>query len=239
MASKIFHLGTSIPSSILNKFDIMHTEVIQISYQSSMQPEDINEFLKHNPIILILSKSGIYGFKKWLNRFNINENRFKEYSFWTVGEKTYECLMEELSISSQYPKKMTGIAAITNINQLYNRNILLVCGSSIRSDLKSSIIASKMNYYHFPVYKTELIKNKIFQSSFQNNRNEYIIFTSPSTVDGLIYNLSCDNLELIKSNLISIGSTTSQYIKDKQGKIFYESTYPSIINLYDQLNDLI
>ena len=54
-----------------------------------------------------------------------------------------------------------------------------------------------------------------------------------------MYNLSCDNLDLIKANLISIGPTTSQYIKDKLGKIFYESTYPSIINLYDQLNDIM
>ena len=240
MKATIYHLGISVPPILTSTYyKVVHAPIIKVNYHSHVDPRRINEFLKMEPIVLILSQNGVRGLKLWMEHCGLKSDYFNGMKFWTVGERTHECLQKELNIISSYPNEMTGSGVISALHLSETSQILLVSGEELRADFISSLKISRINYYQFPVYKAQVVKNDLIQSSFHDSSDHYLVFTSPSTVDGFLQNLGRQDLRNMSTYFISIRPTTSNCISDKGGNIFIESQSPNINNLYRQLSKLI
>ena len=178
MKATVFHLGISVPSSSSNNFKVIHTPVIEANYHSRIDPREISDFLQINPIVLILSQNGVKGLQLWMNYFGLESEFFNKVEFWTIGERTHECLQKGLNIISSYPEEMTGAGVIKALHSAKKYQILLISGKELRTKFISSLAESGINYYHFPVYKTQIVKNDLLQSSFEDSPDHYLVFTS-------------------------------------------------------------
>ena len=78
-----------------------------------------------------------------------------------------------------------------------------------------------------------------FSDHFQNSDTNYIVITSPSVISGVLNNLELTDLSQVKTNIISIGPTTTTAIKKEKGQVFHESKIQNITSLYDDLNHVI
>ena len=126
MNSSIFHLGLSSPAKLINaNFQVFHTPTIDVEYYFSNNPDDINEYMQLDPIVLILSQNGVRGIKLWLKYFNLDHNNFDKIKFWTIGERTHEHLKRELNIISSYPHNMTGEGVTKILYELKKKQVLL------------------------------------------------------------------------------------------------------------------
>ena len=74
---------------------------------------------------------------------------------------------------------------------------------------------------------------------FKNDALNYLIITSPSSIDGILKSLSLLDLSGLKSRIISIGPTTSAAIRKNGGHVFLESENQNINALYENLANLI
>ena len=239
MNPTIFHLGISAPPSLNTNININHTAVIDVIYNSNIDPLEISEFMRVIPALLILSQNGVRGLKRWMYYHKLDNKYFNKVKFWTVGDRTHACLLKELNINSTFPKMMTGSGAVLMLQTSSVSNVLLISGAELSDDFVSTLSVSGLNYFHFPVYKIQIIKNKSLMLTFENISDNYIVFTSPSTVDGLLHTLAWSDLRALNARCISIGPTTSQCIRDYRGEIFIESKTPNVANLYSQLSELI
>ena len=91
-----------------------------------------------------------------------------------------------------------------------SKNVLLVQGNLANENLVNCLKRFS-NAYRRDFYKTLQNKseNKELETLIENQKT-YTVFTSPSSFDSFIKNYNAN-----KTNIISIGTTTSSYIKDK------------------------
>ena len=88
--------------------------------------QDIIDILLIDPIVLMMSKNAVIGLHKWLLHFGLKSDFFADADFWTVGERTHECLKKILGIESFYPDKMRGQGVKLALQKQNNSNILLM-----------------------------------------------------------------------------------------------------------------
>lgn len=237
--SKIYHLGTSELPQVKSDYEIIHTPVIKIDYITKVFFKEVESFIDDNSVVLILSQNGVKALKNWMDFYKLTNDFFKKIKFWTVGVQTFNCLRNELNIDSYFPELMTGIKAIESICKTNKNKVLIVAGEYLRDDFLFNLGNNNIDYYHLPVYNRCIYQNKDLKMSFNNQSADYLLFTSPSTVSGFMNNMNVSNLLNINSHLISIGPTTSLSIIKNRGKIFYESSSPSLKSLLNELIDII
>ena len=240
MNSIIYHVGLTPPPKLdYGKFKICHHPVLKVEYESINAPEDIRDILHVNPVVLVMSKNAVIGLEKWLHRYDIDDTFFKGATFWTVGEKTHSFLKEALQISSSYPKIMTGDGLIDVLVQNNESRVLLISGSDPRKEFIQSFNVAKLNYFHFPVYTTQVLEASDLSIAFRDTATNFLVMTSPSCIHGLKKNLDIPDLSSLKTKIITIGPTTSEAIRQHSGRVFRESRMPDINFLYENLDDLI
>ena len=236
----IYHTGfTPPPSMDIDGFEICYYPVLKVEYISSNTPQDISDFIQLDPIILIMSKNAVIGLDKWFAHFNLKSDFFSDTKFWTVGDRTHACLKKILGIQAFYPDKMTGQGIIEALKKKNRSRVLLIAGQKPRQEFIEGFSIAQINFFHFPVYNIHIEENSYFFADFQNIESNYLIITSPSSVDGILKSLSLVDLTNLKNRLISIGPTTSAAIRQKGGDVFLESEVQSIHALYDNLDSLI
>ena len=233
----IYHTGfTPPPSMDIDGFEICYYPVLKVEYISSNIPQDISDFIQLDPIILIMSKNAVIGLDKWFAHFNLKSDFFSDTKFWTIGDRTHACLKNILGIQSFYPDEMTGRGVVRVLYKQNYSRILLISSHDPRQDFVEELSSRGINFFHFPVYKTYCEENLEFSSHFKNDESNYLVITSPSTLDGIMKSLFIPDLSKIKSKLISIGPTTSAAIRKKSGDVFLESKVQNINILYDHLS---
>lgn len=232
----IYHTGITPPPEInSNQFEVVHTPTIAVDFKNHHIPQDITEFLKSNPVVVIMSKNAVSGIKKWLEKYNLAMEFFGETQFWTVGERTHEDLQNELGVESWHPDLMTGEGIIQSLVEKHHSRLLLISADEPRESFIEGLNSAEIHYFHFPVYATRILNNTEFATQFTNNENNFLVCTSPSTLDGIMKSLSITSLADLKAKLVSIGPTTSSAIRERKGVVFHESSEQKIYSLYSEI----
>ena len=232
----IFHTGLTPPSEIqYSHFEILHTPTITVELNHNHIPQDIIECLKSNPVAIIMSKNAVSGLKKWLKKYNLSADVFENTPFWTVGEQTHQNLLDELGIESWHPELMTGEGIIQSLIEKDQNRILLISAHEPQQNFIDGLRTAGIHFFHFPTYTTQILSDAKLTAEFIDDENNFIVCTSPSTVDGILKSLSLTHLAYLKTKLISIGPTTSSAIREREGFVYHESSEQKISTLYSEI----
>ena len=232
----IFHTGLTPPPEIqYNDFEVLHTPTITVEHNHHHIPQDIIECLKSNPVVVIMSKNAVSGLKKWLKKYNLSVDIFESAPFWTVGEQTHQNLLYELNIESWHPELMTGEGIIQSLIEKNQNRILLISAHEPQQNFISGLSNAGIHFFHFPTYTTQILSDAKLTAEFIDDENNFMVCTSPSTVNGILRSLSLTHLADIKTKLISIGPTTSNAIREWEGFVYHESSEQKISTLYSEI----
>ena len=232
----IYHTGITPPPEIhTHQFEILHTPTITVEFKNHHIPQDLTEFLKSNPVAIIMSKNAVSGLKKWLEKYNLSLDVFGNMPFWTVGEQTHQNLLDELGIESWHPELMTGEGIIQSLIEKDQNRILLISAHEPQQNFIDGLRTAGIHFFHFPTYTTQILSDAKLTAEFIDDENNFIVCTSPSTVDGILKSLSLTHLADLKTKLISIGPTTSSAIREREGSVYHESGEQKIPTLYSEI----
>ena len=236
MKPVIYHTGLTPPPEIqYNDFEILHTPTITVEFNHHHIPQDITECLKSNPVAIIMSKNAVSGLKKWLKKYNLSVDVFENTPFWTVGEQTHQNLLDELGIESWHPELMTGEGIIQSLIEKDQTRILLISAHEPQQNFIDGLSNKGIHFFHFPTYTTQILSDAKLTAEFIDDENNFMVCTSPSTVDGILKSLSLTHLADLKTKLTSIGPTTSSAICERGGSVYHESTEQKIATLYSEI----
>ena len=168
---------------------------------------DINIHPNIYNYIIFTSKNGVKYFLKNVS-ISINSN----VKFICIGKKTAEVLKSnnlnpDILVRRNYSKFMCN--EIKNMGISKNNKLLLIQGNLAKKEL-FECLSKSFEIDHKIVYTTNPVKEKIDELNKKiDNENSYVVFTSPSTFNSFIdkYNL--------KNNIISIGNTTTDHIRNR------------------------
>ena len=181
--------------------DIFHYPMIYtLGIDINIQPNIYN-------YIIFTSKNGVKYFLK-----NVSTSINRDIKFICIGKKTAEALKSnnhnpDIVVRRNYSKFMCD--EIKNMGISKNKKLLLVQGNLAKKEL-FECLSESLDVDHKIVYTTNPVEEKIDDLNKKiENENSYVVFTSPSTFNSFInkYNL--------KKNIISIGNTTTDHIRDK------------------------
>ena len=236
MKPVIYHTGLTPPPEIqYNDFEVLHTPTITVEFNYHHIPQDIIECLKSNPVAVIMSKNAVSGLKKWLKKYNLSSDVFENTPFWTVGEQTYQNLLDELGIESWHPELMTGEGIIQSLIEKGQTRILLISAHEPQQNFIDGLSNAGIHFFHFPTYTTQILSDAKLTAEFVDDENNFMVCTSPSTVDGILKSLSLTHLADLKTKLTSIGPTTSSAICERGGSVYHESGEQKISTLYSEI----
>ena len=224
------HYGSQNSFDILKNFgaSLYHFPMINIVANSNPKPFNISNF----DYYIFTSKNGVDSF------FNLDFVKDKKVSAFCLGDKTESALVDNgispiFASTQNYADNL--IADLLDNKWLNNKKILLVLGNLADNKLAEGL-SSICNIERLNVYSTNLetsINKKI--TNLIDKENTISIFTSPSAFKAFykMYNPK-------KTTLVSIGKTTSNYIKSlgfTSDIISKEQTYDgiskAIINYYE------
>ena len=181
--------------------DIFHYPMIYtLGIDINIQPNIYN-------YIIFTSKNGVKYFLK-----NVSTSINRDIKFICIGKKTAEALKRnnhnpDIVVRRNYSKFMCD--EIKNMGISKNKKLLLIQGNLAKKEL-FECLSESLDVDHKIVYTTNPVEEKFDDLNKKiENENSYVVFTSPSTFNSFInkYNL--------KKNIISIGNTTTDHIRDK------------------------
>ena len=204
-----------------------HFPMIDIVGNSNVKPFNLSDF----DYYIFTSKNGVNAF------FNLDFIKEKKINTFCLGEKTKKALVENGVEPVFVSTKSYADNLITELldNQMVvNKRVLLVLGNLADNRIEKAL-GSICNLIRLNVYHTTLeTKKKEEITSFLETKNTITIFTSPSSFQAFTNLYDAE-----KTNLVSIGTTTSQYIKSSgyvskitSDEQTYEGISKAIINYY-------
>ena len=168
---------------------------------------DINIHPNIYNYIIFTSKNGIKYFLK-----NTSTSINKNVKFICIGKKTAEALKRnnlnpDIVVRRNYSKFMCN--EIKNMGISKNKKLLLIQGNLANKEL-FECLSKSFDIDHKIVYTTNPVKEMVDGLNEKiDNENSYVVFTSPSTFNSFIDKYT------LKKNIISIGDTTTDHIRDK------------------------
>ena len=168
---------------------------------------DINIHPNIYNYIIFTSKNGIKYFLK-----NTSTSINKNVKFICIGKKTAEALKRnnlnpDIVVRRNYSKFMCN--EIKNMGISKNKKLLLIQGNLANKEL-FECLSESFDIDHKIVYTTNPVKEMVDGlNEIIDNENSYFVFTSPSTFNSFIDKYT------LKKNIISIGDTTTDHIRDK------------------------
>ena len=190
-------------------FDELKAMEANILHYPMIYTSSIDVQIDPNPYkyIIFTSKNGVKYFLK-----NISTPINNDIKYICIGNKTADVLKSnklnpDIVVRRNYSKFMCD--EIKNMGISRRKRLLLVQGNLANKDL-FQCLSKSFKIDHKIVYLTKPIKEKIdgLDEKIQSD-NSYLVFTSPSTFD------SFNEKYEIKKNIISIGNTTSNHIRNK------------------------
>tara|TARA_B100000287_G_scaffold182291_1_gene172416 strand:+ start:274 stop:987 length:714 start_codon:yes stop_codon:yes gene_type:complete len=214
--------------SLLNEKGIktFHYPMIKISALNS----DVSFSLDDYDFFIFTSKNGV---KFFFEKDTVKSQNKTSIKCISIGSKTNKTL-HEYNIEPIYSAKRSYSSDLykdlKNIKLLNSKKVMLIQGNLAKNYLFENL---KMICYltKFVPYKTEIIKelNKNLETLLKKEKT-YTVFTSPSGF------LSFENLyDVNKTSIISIGETTSSFIKERG----YEPLVTSQMQSYEGIAETI
>lgn len=227
------HNGSVNPFKKLENFGatLHHFPMINIVHATNVKAFNLSDY----DYYIFTSKNGVVNF---LNLDFVKEKSIKAIC---LGEKTKQALVdkgiEPVFVSKEsYSSKL--VEELLESQLIEGKQVLLVLGNladdTLQNGLESSCNVSRLNIYTTIL---ETRKNKELEDLI-NIKETVSVFTSPSSFKAFdkLYNAK-------KNTLVSIGNTTSNYIKMKgynpeviAEKQTYEGVSEAIINYYESKN---
>ena len=168
---------------------------------------DINVHPNMYNYIIFTSKNGVKYFLK-----NVSTSINSNIKFICIGKKTAEVLKRnnlnpDIVVRRNYSKFMCN--EIKNMGISKNKKLLLIQGNLAKKEL-FECLSESFDIDHKIVYTTNPVKEMVDGlNEIIDNENSYFVFTSPSTFNSFIDKYT------LKKNIISIGDTTTDHIRDK------------------------
>ncbi|HSW47606.1 MAG TPA: uroporphyrinogen-III synthase [Candidatus Saccharimonadales bacterium] len=192
--------------------------------------------------IFFTSKSGVNFFFDSIKKLGIDKSILKKIQIAVIGPATArEIIKHKLSVSFM-PSKFTTDDLAREIKNIKNKKILLP-----RSDIATPLLTRSLkqkgaNVINIPIYKTKYAVNKNieFSNFLQKKQILALTFTSPSTVNGFVKNItSYEKKNAIHIPVFSIGPITSKAVKKQGFKIIHTahfSTHEGILAKLQEIN---
>ena len=225
--------GSTDSFNILTKFGatLYHFPMIEIAEKFDKKPFNLSDF----DYYIFTSKNGVNSF------FNLDFVKEKKINTFCLGEKTKIALLENgvepIFVSNEsYSENL--ITELLDNQMVVNKRVLLVLGNLADNRIQKAL-SSICNVNRLDVYNTTLVtKKKENITNLLENKSTISIFTSPSSFQAF------NNLyDLKKTNLVSIGTTTSEAIKSSgyvpkitSDEQTYYGISKAIINYYETKN---
>mgnify|MGYP001177579172 CR=1 FL=1 len=192
--------------------------------------EDVSFSLNEFDFFIFTSKNGVKHFFEHVSIRSQDKSIIKSIS---IGSKTNMAL-KKYGVEPIFTAKRTYssnlLEDLKNINLLDSKKVMLVQGNLAKNYLFENL---NMICYltKFVPYKTEIIKGLNKKLEILLSKEEtYTVFTSPSGF------LSFDNLyDVNKTSIISIGETTSAFIKERG----YDPFVTSLMQSYEGIAETI
>ena len=207
-------------------FKTFHFPMIKTSIQNQKTPVFLNEY----DFVIFMSKNGI---KYFFENEYIKDQKLSNIKALCIGSKTAQVLgdynIDPVFISKRsYSEKMFEELKKSKI--IDSKKVILVQGTLSKNYLFENL--EKICYLtKFVSYKTEPVRvmdEKL--KAILDNKKTYTVFTSPSGFQ------SFERLyEVNKTSIISIGETTSSYIK----KMGYDPLFTSKMQSFEGISESI
>ena len=227
------HCGSTDSFQSLKEYGatLHHFPMIDIVSNSDVTPFNLSNF----DYYIFTSKNGVNSF------FNLDFLKGETINAICLGEKTKEALTENGVESVFVSTESYAENLITELveNQMVNgKKVLLVLGNladnRIEERLKNICEVNRVD-----IYTTSLITSKKeVLTDLIDTENTLLVFTSPSAFDAFSTLYDAD-----KTTLVSIGTTTSDYMNSKgfiseiiSDEQTYEGISNAIINHYETKN---
>jgi uroporphyrinogen-III synthase len=151
--------------------------------------------------LIFTSKNAI----KALDTMNKNWKNIPSYA---IASQTAKVVKSLGGILTYIGKKNNGDEFANEIKEkLYGKKVLYVCGTKMVSKLVSILNQNGVSCYTLVIYQTIC---KHYKRKIVLPKESIIVFSSPSTIDCFLKNVTWDN----SFRAISIGKTTSQYFPE-------------------------
>ena len=227
------HFGSTDSFQSLKEYGatLHHFPMIDIVANSDVKPFSLSDF----DYYIFTSKNGVNSF------FNLDFVKGKKINAICLGEKTNRALtqngVEPVFVSAEsYAENL--ISELVENQMVNGKKVLLVLGN-LADDRLENGLKSNCEINRLDVYTTtlEILKKEVIVTLL-DTENTISVFTSPSAFQAFsaLYNAG-------KTTLLSIGTTTSQYIKSKVFTVeiiadeqTYEGISKAIINHYETKN---
>lgn len=162
--------------------------------------------------ILLTSVNGVNHFFDYLKKEKIDVRNIKA-KFSVIGKATRKALEEKGIVAFIMAREFVGEGLFKVLKPHLNsgEKVLIPCSSSSRTYLFDEISALGLEVDRVHIYDTVCgtVRNaKAFEEV------DYVLFTSPSTVNNMVDMVGMD--EVKKKKLIAIGPQTAKFIKEKE-----------------------
>jgi uroporphyrinogen-III synthase len=236
MTRQVLFTGIRLPrieAATATGVEVRHTPTIRVGFHPPADPEGALGFLARRPRVVFPSRSAVEGFARWI-RGLADPPSLEGLDVWAVGEATGSEVRSAFGVVPRLPGTASGAGVGEELARLPREPVMLVVGDRRRPELPDRLGALRIEHVEVRVYRTEIRDNPELRAAFRNEPGEWILFTSPSSVEGFVASVRLESLSPVRSRLASIGPTTSREIAARRGRVAFEAARPDAAVLLEE-----
>lgn len=208
---------------------------------SDVQKAELRDLAKVD-WLLFTSQNGVGFLAEILNDLDVDLSVLKLKKIGAVGEKTAQAVRKLGMRVGFVPQDFTSEDLANGLPEVKNKKILLARSTIANPTLKKILELRGAEVIDLPVYKTELVKrkNSEFINFLKNNQVVCLVFTSPSTVKGLLKNLDLNlRFQVFSLPALAIGPTTTNFLSQSGFKKVYTAKVFNSEGVLEKLREII
>lgn len=191
--------------------------------------------------LVFTSENGVNFFMKQFFEHVDDVRRLAQFKLAAIGTGTMRALRQYHLKADFVPDKQTGAGLAEELVKhadFRGATVVRVRGNLAYSTVEDALRETGARVHLLTVYNTELYTwSPDHKDSLLETPPDVITFTSGTTCDGLIENLTAEELKIVTENAViaSIGPTTTRTVESHGFKVTIEPTEHSIPDLIDAI----